>query len=95
MTSLKTSIKTITYLSDTGCLEIQGASLMTTRPSLTEDQFVDMAFITSLLQMTDKWIYKLIKDGVFPKPIKLGRSSRWLKSEVENWLQERIDQSRK
>ncbi|HCA6276654.1 TPA: AlpA family phage regulatory protein, partial [Escherichia coli] len=56
---------------------------MTTRPSLTEDQFVDMAFITSLLQMTDKWIYKLIKDGVFPKPIKLGRSSRWLKSEVE------------
>ena len=68
---------------------------MTTRPSLTEDQFVDMAFITSLLQMTDKWIYKLIKDRVFPKPIKLGRSSRWLKSEVENWLQERIDQSRK
>ena len=68
---------------------------MTTRPSLTEDQFVDMAFITSLLQMTDKRIYKLIKDGIFPKPIKLGRSSRWLKSEVENWLQERIDQSRK
>ncbi len=31
MTSLKTSIKTITYLSDTGCLEIQGASLMDDR----------------------------------------------------------------
>ncbi|WP_209279336.1 hypothetical protein, partial [Escherichia coli] len=30
MTSLKTSIKTITYLSDIGCLEIQGASLNTT-----------------------------------------------------------------
>ncbi|MCQ1926321.1 hypothetical protein NOG68_21950, partial [Escherichia coli] len=29
MTSLKTSIKTITYLSDIGCLEIQGASLTT------------------------------------------------------------------
>ncbi|OVX06105.1 hypothetical protein BME42_05265 [Klebsiella pneumoniae] len=27
MTSLKTSIKTITYLSDICCLEIQGASL--------------------------------------------------------------------
>ena len=59
MTSLKTSIKTITYLSDTGCLEIQGASL-----------------------------------GAFPAPIKLGRSSRWLKSEVEAWLQARIAQSR-
>ena len=31
MTSLKTSIKTITYLSDIGCLEIQGASLVRTR----------------------------------------------------------------
>lgn len=67
---------------------------MTTRPSLTEDQFVDMAFITNLFQMTDKWIYNLIKDGNFPKPIKLERSSRWLKSEVESWLQERINQSR-
>ncbi|HHQ6570022.1 TPA: helix-turn-helix transcriptional regulator [Serratia fonticola] len=67
---------------------------MTIKPSLLEDQFVDMAFITSLTGLTDKWFYKLIKDGVFPKPIKLGRSSRWLQSEVESWLQERISQSR-
>ncbi|PQN07128.1 hypothetical protein C5K18_12420 [Shigella dysenteriae] len=36
MTSLKTSIKTITYLSDTGCLEIQGASLRTLSGKLTQ-----------------------------------------------------------
>ncbi|WP_211477172.1 hypothetical protein, partial [Escherichia coli] len=35
MTSLKTSIKTITYLSDTGCLEIQGASLNSSLPLVT------------------------------------------------------------
>ncbi len=34
MTSLKTSIKTITYLSDIGCLEIQGASLTVYSESL-------------------------------------------------------------
>ncbi|HHH1313951.1 helix-turn-helix transcriptional regulator [Yersinia enterocolitica] len=67
---------------------------MNTKPSLLEDQFIDMAFITKLLKMTDKWVYKLIKDGMFPKPIKLGRSSRWLQSEIESWLQERISQSR-
>ncbi|WP_448088747.1 helix-turn-helix transcriptional regulator [Enterobacter mori] len=67
---------------------------MTSKPSLLEDQFVDMAFITRLTGLTDKWFYKLIKDGEFPKPIKLGRSSRWLHSEVEAWLQERINQSR-
>ncbi len=62
--------------------------------SLMDDQMVDMAFITQLTGLTDKWFYKLIKDGAFPAPIKLGRSSRWLKSEVEAWLQARIAQSR-
>lgn len=67
---------------------------MTTKPALLEDQFVDMSFITRLSGLTDKWFYKLIKDGEFPRSIKLGRSSRWLQSEVEAWLQERIAQSR-
>lgn len=62
--------------------------------SLLNDQFVDMKFITQFTGLTDKWFYKLIQDGEFPKPIKLGRSSRWLKSEVEQWLQARIDESR-
>ena len=37
MTSLKTSIKTITYLSDIDCLEIQGASLISTQTKMLED----------------------------------------------------------
>ncbi|HAH1219323.1 AlpA family phage regulatory protein, partial [Escherichia coli] len=57
--------------------------LMTTPVSLMDDQMVDMAFITQLNGLTDKWFYRLIRDGAFPAPIKLGRSSRWLKSEVE------------
>ncbi|EPA0295266.1 AlpA family transcriptional regulator [Enterobacter hormaechei] len=67
---------------------------MTEQISLLDDQLVDMRFITKLTGLTDKWFYKLIKDGLFPKPIKLGRSSRWLQSEVEAWLQQRIAQSR-
>ncbi|MCA6925350.1 helix-turn-helix transcriptional regulator [Pectobacterium versatile] len=66
----------------------------TTDYRLLEDQFVDMAFITQLTGLTDKWFYKLIQLDEFPKPIKLGRSSRWLQSDVETWLQQRIDQSR-
>lgn len=61
---------------------------------LLDDQFVDMKFITRLTGLTDKWFYKLIQEGEFPKPIKLGRSSRWLKSEVEQWLQARLVASR-
>ncbi|MCV4790433.1 helix-turn-helix transcriptional regulator [Escherichia coli] len=53
---------------------------MATPVSLMDDQMVDMAFITQLTGLTDKWFDKLIKDGGFPAPIKMGRSSRWLKS---------------
>jgi len=67
----------------------------TTTRSLLSDKMVDMAFITEFTGCSDKWFYKLIQDGLFPKPIKLGRSSRWLKSEVEDWLLERIAASRK
>jgi predicted DNA-binding transcriptional regulator AlpA len=67
---------------------------MTTTLPLLEDQFIDMAFITRLTGLTDKWFYKLIKDGEFPKPTKFGRSSRWLQSEVEVWLLQRINASR-
>ncbi|SAV21869.1 helix-turn-helix transcriptional regulator [Klebsiella quasipneumoniae] len=60
----------------------------------TEDRLVDMAFITAYTGLTDKWFYKLIKDGEFPKPIKLGRSSRWTESEVKSWLKQRMEKSR-
>lgn len=65
----------------------------TTR-SLLSDKLVDMAFITEFTGCSDKWFYKLIQEGLFPNPIKLGRSSRWLKSEVEAWVQQRISSSR-
>lgn len=74
-----------------------GDSLMDTRnnsTSLLNDKMVDMKFITEFTGLTDKWFYKLISEGLFPKPVKLGRSSRWMQSEVEKWVQERINASR-
>ncbi|MFZ5177018.1 helix-turn-helix transcriptional regulator [Enterobacter kobei] len=62
--------------------------------NLLSDKMVDMAFITEFTGLSDKWFYKLIQDGLFPKPIKMGRSSRWLKSEVEVWVEKRILDSR-
>jgi len=40
-------------------------------------------------------IYRMAKAGTFPKPIKLGeRSSGWIASEVDQWINERIAASR-
>jgi predicted DNA-binding transcriptional regulator AlpA len=63
-------------------------------PDLMNDKLVDMVFITEFTGLSNKWFYKLIQEGEFPKPIKLGRSSRWLQSEIETWMQQRIVESR-
>jgi len=40
-------------------------------------------------------IYRMASAGTFPKPIKLGeRSSGWIASEVDQWLDERIAAAR-
>jgi len=40
-------------------------------------------------------IYRMVKRGDFPAMIKLGeRSSGWIESEIEQWLEDRIKASR-
>lgn len=46
--------------------------------------------ITEVMEMTtlaDATIYKLMKEGEFPRPIKRGKTSLWLTSEIEAWIQ--------
>jgi predicted DNA-binding transcriptional regulator AlpA len=36
-------------------------------------------------------LYRKIREGVLPKPVKIGGSSRWLRSECEAALQAMVD----
>ena len=41
-------------------------------------------------------IYLRVAEGTFPKPVSLGgRAVGWLEAEVQDWLQRRIEASRK
>ncbi|MDR0806989.1 MAG: AlpA family transcriptional regulator [Enterobacteriaceae bacterium] len=41
------------------------------------------------------WLYKLIAQGRFPKPIKIGiRSIAFIECEVDEWINQRIADSR-
>jgi prophage regulatory protein len=41
-------------------------------------------------------IYLRVSEGTFPKPVSLGgRAVGWIESEVQQWLEERIERSRK
>lgn len=46
--------------------------------------------------MSRATIYKKAKEGTFPKQIKLSeRSSGWLESEINDWIQNRIEEREK
>jgi prophage regulatory protein len=37
-------------------------------------------------------VYDRIKGGEFPKPIKLGRVSGWVESEIQEWLEKQVNE---
>ena len=36
-------------------------------------------------------IYALIAQGEFPAPVKVGKSSRWVRTEIDAWLNRQVD----
>lgn len=39
-------------------------------------------------------IYALMRERNFPKPIKIGRTNRWIEAEVQDWIEQQIKASR-
>lgn len=59
------------------------------------EQILKLLEVKKATGLSGSTIYRLISQGNFPKQIKLSeRSSGWLKSEVEQWLDDRIKASR-
>ena len=58
-------------------------------------QILKLLEVKKTTGLSGSTIYRLISQGDFPKQIKLSeRSSGWLQSEVDQWLNERIAASR-
>lgn len=59
------------------------------------EQIIKIKTVTEFTGLSPASVYRFAARGEFPKPIKLGqRSSGWLKSEVEEWICDRILASR-
>ncbi len=53
------------------------------------DQLIRMSQVINLVGLKRSWIYQRIKEGKFPRPIKIGsRVSLWTKSSVSEWIQQ-------
>lgn len=45
--------------------------------------------ICDRLRLSRKSVYAAINERGFPKPMKFGRASRWLATDVEGWIEAR------
>lgn len=52
-------------------------------------KLVDLKFICESTGLSQAFIYKMISSDLFPKPLKLGRASRWYLSEFKDWMEKR------
>lgn len=58
-------------------------------------QIIKLSEVRNTTGLSGSSIYRMAAAGTFPKPIKLGeRSSGWIGSEVEQWIEDRIASSR-
>lgn len=51
-----------------------------------ENQLITIKEVSSIIGFNPDWIYKRIATNTFPKPIKIGRSSRWRRGMIDEWL---------
>jgi len=50
-------------------------------------RFLKLTEVMSKTGLSRSGVYKGIKSGVFPRPVKIdGRSVAWLASDVEDWM---------
>jgi prophage regulatory protein len=56
----------------------------------TKERVIRKPELLTIIGLSDPTIWRMEKDGRFPKRIRLGGNScGWLESEVDVWLQER------
>lgn len=61
-----------------------------------DDRFIDLCDVERKLNRGRSWIYdRIAKDASFPRPVRMGRSVRFLEREVLAWANAVIAESRK
>lgn len=57
-------------------------------------RLIRMPEVSQMVGLGKTAIYDRIKDHTFPAPIKLGRASTWVESEVQQWVDEQVAANR-
>lgn len=53
---------------------------------------MSLPMVLARLQLGRSHVYAWIKQGLFPAPIKVGHASRWVRHEVDAWIEARLSE---
>ena len=59
-------------------------------PQPTVVRLMPLRDVLASVGMSQASVYRMIAAGEFPKPVKLGTASRWVSSEIEDWIAARV-----
>lgn len=67
--------------------------LLPVKSQKDETRLIRLREVMAKTGLSKSYVYALAKKGLLPKPVKLSeRSSAWVESEIQNWIDERIKQ---
>jgi excisionase family DNA binding protein len=66
---------------------VRNENITDRRVSIMDKEFLTVRTLASLLDMSEQTAYKLSREGIIPGRIKVGKSVRFNKEVVMNWLQ--------
>ncbi|CDN91993.1 MULTISPECIES: helix-turn-helix transcriptional regulator [Rhizobium/Agrobacterium group] len=55
------------------------------------DRFIKIDEVESMIGLSQSRVYAMVKGGDFPKPVKLGKASRWSLSAIRKWMAAQIE----
>ncbi len=53
---------------------------------MTEDRMLRIDDVMDMVGMRMSKVYRLVRQGKFPRQVKVGRQSLWRLSDVQNWI---------
>lgn len=69
---------------------MQGTIFNTVNKASTSSKFLNFKQVSDRIGISRSPLYRRIREGAFPKPVKLGAMSRWVESEIDAWMEAQV-----
>ena len=54
----------------------------------TAPQLITAEELAKLMQVSERTLWRLLSSGKLPKPVRIGRNTRWRVDQVSDWIQQ-------